>query len=463
MAVEKTGALVLAAGKGTRMKSETPKVMLPVLEEPLLWYVLKNLASSTLSESCVVVGHGREVVENYLAENWPAVKICVQNRQNGTGHAVICARDWLGKLDHVLVIPGDVPHLTSDSADRLIEEHIFSKAACTFYGFRPEDPTGYGRVITEEGLVRIVEERDATKKERKCPVANSGIYVFRTRELLESLEEISSDNAQGEYYLTDVVGIMSRKGQGVKVVLLDAAAEASGVNDPLQLASASMVIRDRVLEKHMRQGVRFVDPTTVYVGPKVKIAEDVDIGPFVQIYGNSEIGRASKIGSHSVLKNVLCGERTDLRGYVDISDSRLSDGAAVGPFAHIRNGSEVLEGAYIGKFVEIKKSRIGAEAKVPHLSYIGDAEIGERTNIGAGTITCNFDGVNKHHTTIGSDCFVGSDTMLVAPVTLGDSSYTGAGSVITKDVPEGSLAVARSRQTNIEGWAHRKKKQGGQS
>lgn len=460
---KKTGALVLAAGKGTRMKSETPKVLLPVLEEPLLWYVLDNLAGSCVSRKAVVTGHGRDLVERYLLENWPETEICVQQDPSGTGHAVMCSGDWLRGLEHALVLPGDVPQLSSRSVDRLVEAHMAGGAACTFFGFCPEDPSGYGRVIEKGGIVRIVEDRDATEEEKQCPVVNSGVYIFRTEDLLECLEKLGRNNAQGEYYLTDVIGYLSRSGAKVEMITLEDPGEVAGVNDPLQLCEAAGRIRERILVKHMNAGVRCVDPATVYVGPKVRMEEDVQLDPFVQIYGDSEIGRGTRLESHSLLRNVHCGRSVEIRGHVDVRDSSLADGVVVGPFAHVRNGSEILDGAFIGKFVEVKNSRIGSEAKVPHLSYMGDADIGERTNVGAGSITCNFDGVRKNRTRVGKDCFIGSDTMLVAPVDLGDESYTGAGSVITRDVPEGSLAVGRSRQTNIQGWAHRKKKQGRQS
>jgi bifunctional UDP-N-acetylglucosamine pyrophosphorylase/glucosamine-1-phosphate N-acetyltransferase len=458
-----TGALVLAAGKGTRMKSGTPKVLLPILGEPLLWYVLENLSGTPVDKKAVVVGHGRERVEDYVQEAWPETEICVQKRQNGTGHAVMSAGDWLRGLEHVLVLPGDVPQLSSRSAGWLLKEHVAGNGACTFFGFRPDDPSGYGRVIEKDGLVRVVEERDATEDEKKTPVANSGVYVFRVPDLLECLQGLGRENAQGEYYLTDVVESLSRTKAGAKMVLIDDADEVAGVNDPVQLARAAERIRDCILDRHMRAGVRCADPRTVYIGPKVQIDPDVSIDPFVQIYGGSKIGRGSRIGSHSLLRNVQCGNDVTITGHVDVRESSLADRSVIGPFSHIRNGSEIGEGAVIGKFVEVKNSRIGNDAKVPHLSYMGDADVGERTNVGAGTITCNYDGQKKHETRIGKDCFIGSDTMLVAPVELGDGSFTGAGSVITKDVPEGSLAVGRSRQTNIEGWAHRKKKQGGQS
>jgi bifunctional UDP-N-acetylglucosamine pyrophosphorylase/glucosamine-1-phosphate N-acetyltransferase len=363
----------------------------------------------------------------------------------------------------VLVLPGDVPQLSSLSAGRLLKEHVAGDRACTFFGFRPDDPAGYGRVIERDGLVRVVEERDATEEEKKIPVANSGVYVFRVPDLLECLQGLGKENAQGEYYLTDVVESLSRTKAGVKMVLIDDADEVAGVNDPVQLAQAAERIRDCILTRHMRDGVRCADPRTVYVGPKVQIEPDVSIDPFVQIYGGSKIGRRSRIGSHSLLRDVQCGSDVTIKGHVDVRDSSLADRSIIGPFSHIRNGSEIGEDTFIGKFVEVKNSRIGNDAKVPHLSYMGDADVGERTNVGAGTITCNYDGQKKHETRIGKDCFIGSDTMLVAPVELGDGSFTGAGSVITKNVPEGSLAVGRSRQTNIEGWAHRKKKQGGQS
>jgi len=457
------GALVLAAGKGTRMKSGTPKVLLPILEEPLLWYVLKSLSGTAVDCMAVVVGHGRERVEKYLQEAQPEAAVCVQENQNGTGHAVMCSREWLLGLEHVLVLPGDVPQLSSRSVDRLLDEHKGGGASCTFYGFHPQDPAGYGRIVERDGVVKIVEERDATEEEKLIPVVNSGIYAFRVSGLLACLEGLGKDNAQGEYYLTDVVEALSRAGAGVKVIHLEDADEAAGVNDPIQLAEATGRIRSSIVIQHMKAGVRCVDPETVYIGPRVRIEEDVLIDPFVQIYGESEIRRECRIGSHSILRDVRCGAGVVIQNHVDVRESSLDTGAVVGPFAHIRGGSEIGGNAFIGKFVEIKNSRIGPCAKVPHLSYIGDADIGERTNVGAGTITCNYDGYRKHKTRVGKDCFIGSDTMLVAPVEVKDNSYTGAGSVITKDVPEGSLAVARSRQKNIEGWIQGRKKQGGQS
>ncbi len=457
------GALVLAAGKGTRMKSGTPKVLLPILEEPLLWYVLESLSGTTVERRAVVVGHGRKRVERYLQNTRPETVVCVQENQNGTGHAVMCSRKWLQGLEHVLVLPGDVPQLSSRSVDRLLEEHKAGGAGCTFYGFQPQDPSGYGRIVERDGVVKVVEERDATEEEKRIPVVNSGIYAFKVSGLLGCLEGLGRDNAQGEYYLTDVVEALSGAGAGVKMILLEDADEAAGVNDPLQLAEATRRIRSRILVQHMKAGVRCVDPETVYIGPRVRIDEDVLIDPFVQIYGRSDIGRGCCIGSYSMLRDVRCAAGVTIRNHVDVRESSLDPEAVVGPFAHIRNGSEIGANAFIGKFVEIKNSRIGPCAKVPHLSYIGDADIGERTNVGAGTITCNYDGARKHKTLVGKDCFIGSDTMLVAPVEVKDNAYIGAGSVITKDVPEGSLAVARSRQKNIEGWVQEKKKQGGQS
>ncbi len=458
MTEQGTGVLILAAGKGTRMKSETPKVLIRLMEEPILYYPMNSTDSPDFSGRAVVVGHGSDIVSRYLEVAWPGTEVVVQEEQLGTGHAVITAREWVSRFEHVMVIPGDVPLISRETLQELNSRHLENGNDCSFLVFEPADPTGYGRVLDTDRGFRIVEEKDAREHEKKCCRVNSGVYVFRTVPLLEQLENIGIENSQGEYYLTDVIHGLCNEGKKVGMIICPDPDEIEGVNDPIQLDRVSRILRRRILNRHMENGLKCVDSETVWIGPGVTVGYDVTIDPFVQVWGNSSIGNCSRLGSFSIVRNSIIGENVHLLGHVVLVDSIVRDNALVGPYTFVRDGSEIGEGAFAGKFVEIKKSYIGDGAKVPHLSYIGDATVGKGSNIGAGTITCNFDGEKKNPTRIGEGCFIGSDTMLVAPVTLGDHAYTAAGSVITSDVPAGSLAVGRTRQRNIEGWVHRRRK-----
>lgn len=453
--VDSMAALVLAAGKGTRMKSDLPKVLLPLLEEPVLYYPLQALRKAGLDDIGVVVGHQGQKVQDYLELDCPGSTVIWQKEQLGTGHAVQAGQDWWAAYQSVIVIPGDVPLLTDDVIRSLVEYHEAENADCTFLSFFPPNAHGYGRVIREDDSIRIVEERDATLEERGVGEVNSGIYVFRTGPLSEVLKDLHCGNSQGEYYLTDVLGLMGARECRVRALPWQNPETLSGVNDPLQLAAAGYALRDRILTAHLLNGVKALDPSSVWIGPRVSLAEDVYVEPSVQIWGRSTIGRGSVIGSFCHLRDAVLGEEVVLEGHVRIRGSELKDGAKAGPFTYIRDGAILEEGAFAGRFVEIKKSRIGQGSKVPHLSYMGDATVGCDSNIGAGTITCNYDGKNKNPTFVGDECFIGSDTMLVAPVRIGDGALTGAGSTITRDVPEGALAVARTRQRNIENWRGR--------
>ncbi|MDO9509441.1 MAG: bifunctional UDP-N-acetylglucosamine diphosphorylase/glucosamine-1-phosphate N-acetyltransferase GlmU [Thermovirgaceae bacterium] len=453
-----TGVLILAAGKGTRMKSETPKVLLSLLDEPLLYYPMKSTDSPPFSSRAVVVGHGSGAVAEYLEKAWPGTDVVIQKEQLGTGHAVAVARDWIARFEHVLVIPGDVPLISKETFSMMHSRHVEGGEDCSFLVFEPTDPTGYGRVLDTDRGFRIVEEKDAMEHEKKCGRVNGGIYAFRTSVLLEQLDGIGRNNAQGEYYLTDIIHNLCSCENKVRMIMCSDPEEIEGVNDTVQLDRVSRILRRRILAGHMENGVKCVDSESVWVGPGVNIGEDVMLEPFVQVWGTSVIGRGSRLGSFSIVRNCLIGENVHLLGHVVIHDSAVMENARIGPFAFIRDGSEIMAGAFVGKFVEIKKSTIGEGSKVPHLAYIGDATVGIGTNIGAGTITCNFDGEKKNPTFIGDRCFVGSNTMLVAPVSIGDESYIAAGSVITKDVPSGSLAIGRARQKNIDGWVRRRKK-----
>jgi bifunctional UDP-N-acetylglucosamine pyrophosphorylase/glucosamine-1-phosphate N-acetyltransferase len=449
--------LILAAGKGTRMRSKTPKVLQKVLEEPILSYPLTAVLSAGFRNISTVVGFQGEIIESRLAEEYPNVNVVWQREQLGTGHAAKLARESWESFDNVMILPGDTPLITAQTLKTLAERHVANGNACSFLSFEIPDPTGYGRVIRDGLSVRIVEHKDATPEEAKCKEVNSGMYVFNVKALASVIDKIGCQNKQCEYYLPDALPLIAADGGKIDAVRGADASEFLGVNDPKQLAEATAVMRDRIAGGLMSAGVRIIDPKSVWIGPHVKIAEDVEICPDVQIWGNTTIGSGSRIGSYSMLCNATVGEDVKIEGFVRICDSAVENGASVGPFLVLRNNARLCEGSLAGRFVEIKNSTVGEGSKVPHLSYIGDTEIGKKSNIGAGTITCNYDGVNKNRTKIGDHCFIGSDTMLVAPVTLGDEASTAAGSAITEDVPAGALGVGRGRQTNIEGWSARKK------
>lgn len=454
--IEGIGALVLAAGKGTRMRSPIPKVLQPLLEEPLLNYPLAALFDAGIAELGVIVGHGAEDVEAFLQAMWPRAASLRQTEQKGTGHAVRIGRQWWAKFGTLLVLPGDAPLVTREAIEALLTDHLESGASATFLSFEVGNPEGYGRVIRSEDGCRIVEEKDATSAERLIPEVNSGIYAFKTEDLDSVIELLDNRNSQGEFYLPDVLPLLAARGLRVEAKRWDNPDDLAGINDPLQLSQAGRRLRDRILNGHLLAGVKLMDPETTWIGPRVILEPDVHLHADVQLWGNSVIESGATIGSHSILRNALVRQGAELVAFCCVTDSEIGRGAKVGPFACLRDNTRLAPQALAGKFVEVKNSQIGEGSKVPHLSYVGDAIIGKETNIGAGTITCNYDGVRKNPTRIGDHCFVGSDTMLVAPVTLHDESFTAAGSTITEDVPRGALAVGRARQKNIEGWAHRK-------
>lgn len=448
--------LILAAGKGTRMHSGTPKVLHAILDEPLLYYPLAAVSGTGIQDVGVVAGFGGEQVEAWLSREFPKTEVIWQKEQLGTGHAAKLAQRWWQNYDNVMILPGDTPLITSDTLKELAEKHVLNQNMCSVLSFDIENPAGYGRVIREGASVRIVEHKDASPDEAMCREVNSGMYIFDTKTLSSVIDNLSSDNKQSEYYLPDALRLIAEAGGRVCAIKCGYGDEFFGVNDPKQLAEAAAVMRSRILDKMMSElGVKCADPLTTWIGPKAVIGRDVTVEPNVQIWGKSVIGSRSRIGSFTILRDAELGEDVTITGSARINGSTIRDGASVGPFVFIRENAVIGEDARIGRFVEIKKSSIGKGSKVPHLSYIGDAEIGSDTNIGAGTITCNYDGEKKHSTIIGDNCFIGSDTMLVAPVKLGDNSTTGAGSVITSDVPEGALGVGRARQRNIENWKAR--------
>ena len=457
------GALVLAAGKGTRMKSDLPKALIPLLDQPVLYYILETLkvcahvARIPSLPTAVIIGHRGESLREYLDSEWPDVTPVWQNEQLGTGHAVQIAKEWWAGLDHLIVLPGDAPLVTAQTIAAALTDHMTSGSDCTFISFKASDPSGYGRVVRDGRRIAVVEEKDASDEQRKSAEVNSGAYVFKVPSLLPHIYRLDNENAQGEYYLPDIISMIAGAGGRVIASLAPDENEFSGINTPLQLAQAANVMARRIRLKHLDSGVRMLDPDSVWIGPLVSISGDVQLDPSVQLWGRTAIARGAHVGSFSILTNAVLEEGASVVSHAVVSDSVIGQRAKVGPFIVVRESTCFDEDSHGGKFVEVKKSRVGKGSKVHHLSYIGDAAIGAGTNIGAGTITCNYDGKRKNPTVIGDNCFIGSDTMLVAPVEIGDEGYTAAGSVITQDVPGGSLAVARARQKIIHGWANKKK------
>lgn len=451
------GALVLAAGKGTRMRSRTAKVLHLMLEEPILYYPLDTAEKAGFGDIAVIVGFEGEAVECWTRANFPGAEIIWQREQKGTGHAAKLAEPWWSGFENVIVLAGDAPLLKPETLSYFAKRHLEEGNACSFLSFDLDDPTGYGRVVRENGRVRVVEHKDASEDERRIKEVNSGMYIFRADSLASVIDKIGCRNAQGEYYLPDALALIEAEGGRVEAVKAGDPEEFLGINDQLQLSKAARIMRDRIITEFMRNGMQCMDPQSCWIGPKVSIGSGVTMHPSVQLWGTTVIEDDVFIGSFTVLRNSVVRHNANIKGSVRLNDSIIGPRASAGPFSFMREHGELLENAHMGRFVEIKKSRIGIGAKVPHLSYIGDAEIGSDTNIGAGTITCNYDGVKKNPTHIGDNCFIGSDTMIVAPVNIGSEVSTAAGSVITEDIPDGALGVGRARQRNIEGWTARRR------
>ncbi|MGI6442239.1 MAG: bifunctional UDP-N-acetylglucosamine diphosphorylase/glucosamine-1-phosphate N-acetyltransferase GlmU [Synergistaceae bacterium] len=443
------------------MFSDTPKVLQPILDKPLIYYILQAIKKSEIGNTAVMLGFSGEKVEEWLKNERADVDILWQKEQRGTGHAVRLAQEWWSDFENILVLPGDTPHITHETLKNLIEQHVESKCDCSFLSFETSDPTGYGRVIRNQSNIKIVEEKEASEEERMCKEVNSGMYIFKTKTLAQIINELTCINKQNEYYLTEVLTLIQKQSGRIKAIKSPYSSEFFGVNNPLQLAESTSLMRENILKKWMLSGVRFMDPSTTWVGPEVKFKKDILIEPNVQLYGNSTIGTGSRIGSFSILKNAKIEENVTIVGSTRINDSIVKSNSIIGPFVFIRENSELLEEVLVGRFVEIKKSSISKKTKIPHLSYIGDSKIGENTNIGAGTITCNYDGQKKHSTIIGDDCFIGSNTIIVAPINIGNKATTAAGSTITKNVPESSLAISREKQKIIENWYSRKREKDG--
>ena len=445
--------LIMAAGKGTRMKSALPKVLQPVLDRPIIDYVIRNVLSAGISQEdlAVLVGSGGEIVESHIKEFFPNVKILWQHEQLGTGHAVKSAREFWSNYENLIVLNGDLPLMKPDSMKRLISS---TENDCTVITFEAENPAAYGRIVREKNSVSIVEYKDASPEQREIHEVNAGCYAFKVKSLSRIIDSITNNNAQNEYYITDALALMNESGMTTGAFIMPES-EMQGVNTHSELARVSREMRNEILLRWMNDGVRIADPDTVYISSDAELSRGVVIMPNVQIWGRSRIGEGSVIGSGSILTNAIIGDNVRVIAYAVIENSTLKDNAKAGPFCYIRDNTCLEEGAFAGKFVELKNSRIGEGSKVPHLSYMGDATLGHDVNIGAGSITCNYDGENKNKTHIGDNCFIGSNTMFVAPVEVEDGATTAAGSVITQRVPENSLGVGRARQKNIADWSLR--------
>lgn len=453
-------ALVLAAGEGTRMKSSLPKVLHPLLDRPILAYVLDCLRQARIERSLVVIGHGSEQVESYLAGS--EVKTVLQDERLGTGHAVMSAADafsdFSGKL---LVISGDTPLLRVSTVDALLHAHEQEDAAVTILTSVPPDPEGYGRIVRDgQGrVVGIVEQKDATPEELRICETNSSIYCFAADQLFSALTRLDRDNVQGEYYLTDVIKVLAGDGGTVASCTVDDYSETMGINSRQHVAEALAVLQRRINERWMAEGVTITAPEQTWIGVDVELGRDVTLSPQTQLLGKTAVGAGSKIGPGVRLVDSSIGKDVTIEQAV-IRECIIEDGVNVGPYCSLRPGTVLRAGSKAGTFVEMKKTEVGQGSKVPHLSYMGDATIGRDANIGAGTITCNYDGKNKYPTVIEDGAFLGSDTMLIAPVRIGEGGVTGAGSAISKDVPADGLAIERGNQKTIQGWAKRKRGKG---
>jgi bifunctional UDP-N-acetylglucosamine pyrophosphorylase/glucosamine-1-phosphate N-acetyltransferase len=449
--------VILAAGKGTRMKSRLPKVLHRASGLALLDWVLRAADSLRPATLTVVVGHEADQVRSHLATT-PAETV-LQEPQLGTGHALLQSEDRLaGRTGTVLLLSGDVPLLTGRTLAALVAHHRAAGAAATVATAAVERPFGYGRIVRHDGrIVRIVEERDASPAERDIREINSGIYAFDLAPLFDALRAIGSANVQGEYYLPDLVGIYRRQGLPVETFRIERVDEIRGINSRTELAEVSRIVRQQKNEELMASGVTLIDPATTYVEPDVEVGQDTVIHPGVTLEGRTRVGAGCEIRSGCRLTNASVGDGVTLLDYTLVADATVEGGAIIGPFARLRPGARVGEKAHVGNFVELKNTVLGAGSKANHLAYLGDATIGEGVNVGAGTITCNYDGTAKHRTVVGDGAFIGSDATLVAPVAIGAGAYVAAGSAITADVPAGALGIARGRQANKDGWVAARK------
>ncbi len=434
-------SLILAAGQGTRMKSDKIKVLHHVGGKPMIQHVVDSITDFS-SNIVFVIGHQSEDVCDSLGNK--EIEYVVQKEQLGTGHAVIQAREQIAKHNgHVLVLYGDTPLLREETLQRFVGIHQKKKAACTVLTALMDNPTGYGRIVKDQqgNITKIVEEKDASLEEKSIKEINSGVCCFDSKLLLQALDNLDNNNAQGEYYLTDTISYLSEQGESVVPMLINDNSEIIGINDRINLANAEKVFRNRINIKHMENGVTLIDPDTTYIDSQVVIGQDTIIYPFTYLEGDTKVGEHCIIAPHSRIIDGDLGDYVNIKDHCVIMGSKVGNQTNIGPYAYIRPGCNVMDKAKVGDFVELKKAEIGRGSKVPHLSYVGDASIGKETNIGAGTIFANYDGEDKHKTTVGNEVFIGSNTTLIAPLKICDKAKTGAGSVVTRDIKEGNTVV----------------------
>lgn len=445
-------AIVLAAGKGTRMKTCLPKCAYPLLRKPMIAYIVENLKNTNLvDETIVVVGHKKEVIQSILNHT---VSYAVQSEQLGTGHAVKMAKDLVTDLDgNTIILPGDMPLIDETVLKEAIDTHYESKNDLTIVTTFVDDPSGYGRIIRngDDIIDKIIEENDATTTEKMINEINTGIYIVKNNMLFDALDKVGNDNSKGEYYLTDIVNILKKDKATLGTYILKTSYKAMGVNDLYALSIAEQKLRHNINKSLMRSGVAMINPDTITIGHNVVIEENVTIHPNTYITGNSIIKKNSSIGPNTEIHNSIIGEKVVCKHSL-VYNSEIKEESHVGPFAHLRDGAVIGPKNRIGNFVEIKKSSTGNNTKASHLAYIGDAEIGEKVNFGCGAITVNYDGKNKYKTIIGDNVFVGCNANLIAPIEIHDDSFIAAGSTVNKNVPKGTLAIARAYQVNKENY-----------
>jgi bifunctional UDP-N-acetylglucosamine pyrophosphorylase / glucosamine-1-phosphate N-acetyltransferase len=451
---------IMAAGKGTRLKSKHPKVLHEVGGKPLLAHVIAA-ASKVVSPGDIFAIVGHEAAHVRQAVEHMGINFVLQEDQRGTGHALMVARDALAPYDHVIVLSGDAPLITSGTIERLRDFHLQKKAAMTLLSAELANPTGYGRVLRRSSksdeVKAIVEERAATPAQKRLREINSGFYVFAVKPLYAHIGELKTDNAHHEYYLTDMAAVLAKAKAKVVAIETKAPSEILGSNTRAEMVELDALFRMEKCRQVMASGATIFFPQTCVIDADVEIGPDTIIEPFVQLLGTTRIGSDCRVRSYSVITNSEIGDGVTIRPGSILDDARVASGAVIGPYSHLRPGSDIGEGAHVGNFVETKKIKLGKGSKANHLSYLGDADIGAGVNVGAGTITCNYDGVHKHKTEIGDGVFVGSDSTLVAPVKIGKGAYIAAASCITEDVPQDALALGRARQITKEGWAKSKR------
>ncbi|PHV70375.1 bifunctional UDP-N-acetylglucosamine diphosphorylase/glucosamine-1-phosphate N-acetyltransferase GlmU [Sporanaerobium hydrogeniformans] len=451
----KTKALILAAGQGTRMQSEKSKVLHKVLDKTLIEYPILASKQVGVTDTCIIVGHKAEEVKKALGDE---VSYVLQKEQLGTGHAVMQALDFIGDEGEILILYGDTPLITGNTLEKMLIFHRENKNAVTVLSAQVNNPQGYGRIVRNKAsdFIKIVEQKDASEEEKQIKEINGGMYVFEAKLLKLALSQLTNDNAQKEYYLTDTLEILLREGYKVDAVVADEMTDILGVNSREQLAEVTELMRKRIHLKHMQNGVTLVDPSHTYIGIEVEIGKDTVIEPGCILEGKTSIGEGCRIGYHSRITNTILRAGVEVDISV-ITDSFIDEDTHVGPFAYIRPNSHIGKNIKVGDFVEIKNATIGDGTKISHLTYIGDADVGEKVNFGCGTVVVNYDGQKKHRTTIKDNAFIGCNTNLVSPVVVEEGAYTAAGSTITKTVPKDSLGIARAKQENKVGWVAKKR------